>query len=367
MKEEGKKEKKEKENKDKEKKNEKKDEKKSGKRESVVNVKKISKVPVPQKTSRSLSEIMSAEAFRSSSLLVTLTLIVVFGTVLLVLVTILIASFRLPLLTMASNNFLAGPVCMVLGCCLGILLAITGFFLVCKKHFNLYIGLAMFSLLAFTFQLVAVVFAFLLRDNIDSDFNKVNVEAEMALAAQNSDRMDVWDTIQSRYQCCGGRGNSGFLQWEDHLNGTYPDSCCTVSYPDCGRQAHRTLQNDYTATVYERIHVRGCITVVGGALREQVMPLLLGWGLIGVLVCLAELMLLFLCLLFAQHLRRSSLGGRARLAEVGDTTGDNCPVHGERKVSTMSTMSNMSTMSRHSNVSSSSVHTNGARRGSVAH
>ena len=33
---------------------------------------------------------------------------------------------------------------------------------------------------------------------------------------------------QSRYQCCGGRGNSGFLQWEEHLNGTYPDSCCTV-------------------------------------------------------------------------------------------------------------------------------------------
>merc|ERR1712179_186750 len=126
---------------------------------------------------------MSAEAFRSSSLLVTLTLIVVFGTVLLVLVTILIASFRLPLLTMASNNFLAGPIFMVLGCCLGILLATTGFFLVCKKHFSLYICLAMFSLVAFTFQLVAVVFAFLLRDNIHSDFNKVNVEAEMELAA----------------------------------------------------------------------------------------------------------------------------------------------------------------------------------------
>jgi hypothetical protein len=55
--------------------------------------------------------------------------------------------------------------------------------------------------------------------------------------------------------------------------------------------------------VYERLHVRGCITVVGRALQDRVMPLLLGWGLIGLVVALAQLLLLFLCLLFAQHLR----------------------------------------------------------------
>ena len=65
------------------------------------------------------------------------------------------------------------------------------------------------------------------------------------------------------------------------------------SYPDCGRQAGRSLQ----AEVYERIHVRGCLTVVGRALQDHVMPLLLAWGLLGLLVALAELMLLALCLL----------------------------------------------------------------------
>ena len=83
------------------------------------------------------------------------------------------------------------------------------------------------------------------------------------------------------------------------------------SYPDCGRQARRTLE---TTSVYERIHVRGCISVVGRALEHHVMPMLLAWGLLGIMVGLAELLLLFLCLLFANHLR--SGGGHTRLTSA---------------------------------------------------
>ena len=81
-----------------------------------------------------------------------------------------------------------------------------------------------------------------------------------------------------------------------------------ASYPDCGRQARRTLE---TTSVYERIHVRGCISVVGRALEEHVMPMLMAWGLLGIMVALAELLLLFLCLLFANHLRSGA--GHTRL------------------------------------------------------
>ena len=78
-----------------------------------------------------------------------------------------------------------------------------------------------------------------------------------------------------------------------------------LSYPDCGRQARRTLE---TQSVYERIHVRGCISVVGRALEVHAMPMLLAWGLLGIIVGLAELLLLFLCLLFANHLRSGGTG-----------------------------------------------------------
>ena len=89
------------------------------------------------------------------------------------------------------------------------------------------------------------------------------------------------------------------------MNGTYPDSCCTVKYPDCGRQAHRTLGSDFANTVYERIHAQGCITAVKEVLEVSVNPILLAWGVIGVILALTELGVVFMCLLFILHSRRS--------------------------------------------------------------
>lgn len=269
-----------------------------------------------------ISQLMDADGFRMTSLLITLTLIIVLSTVLLVIAAIFLGSFRLHLLTMASSNFLASPVIMIISSFLSIILAITGFVLVLKKRHNLYLLLAMFALLVFLLQIISVVFSFLLRGNINSDFNKVNVDAELRAASLDNSTMAVWDALQIRYKCCGGRGNAGFNEWESHLNGTYPDSCCTVKYPGCGRQAHRTLESDFTQTVYERIHVKGCITSIKQSLEEYVMPLLLAWGLIGVAVLLAELMIVFLCLLFQVHQRRrETRGTRLQLDMAGQTSG----------------------------------------------
>jgi len=269
-----------------------------------------------------------------TSLLTPLTLIIVMSTVLLVVAAIFVGSFRLQLLTMASSNFLASPIMMIMSSCLSIILAVSGFILVLKKQFTLYIGLAGLGLLVLLLQIIAVIFSFLLIDNVDSDFNKVNVDAELRKAAENPTAMAVWDTLQIRYKCCGGRGNSGFNEWELYLNGTYPDSCCTVKYPGCGRQAHRTLESDFTQTVYERIHVKGCITAIKQSLEEYVMPLLLAWGLIGLMVVLAELLVILFCFLFTWHIRRREARGTRLQLETN--TGDSCPVHGGKKVSTAS-------------------------------
>ena len=88
------------------------------------------------------------------------------------------------------------------------------------------------------------------------------------------------------------------------MNGTYPDSCCTVKYPDCGRQAHRTLGSDFASTVFERIHAVGCLTAVQSSLEESVNPLLLAWGVMGVGVALAEMAVVVMCILFVLHSRR---------------------------------------------------------------
>jgi len=293
--------------------------------------KKLSTASNSTQSSSRFSTMLDREGFHMTSLLVPLTLIIVLSTVLLVVAAIFVGSFRLQLLTMASGNFLASPVLMIMSSCFSIVLAIVGFVVVLKKQLNLYTALGCLGLVVFLLHLVAVIFSFLLRDNVDSDFNKVNVDAQLSKAAHDNATMAVWDALQIRYKCCGGRGNSGFNEWESHLNGTYPDSCCTVKYPGCGRQAHRTLESDFTQTVYERIHVKGCVTAIKQSLEEYVMPLLLAWGLIGLMVLLAELAVILLCVVFTWHLKRRETRG-TRL-QLENSSGDSCPVHGGRKIS----------------------------------
>ena len=100
----------------------------------------------PESSSR-LSDLLDREGFRMTTLLVPLTLIIVLSTVLLVVAAIFVGSFRLQLLTMASGNFLASPVLMIISSCLSIILAISGIIIVLKKQFNIYIAFACLGLM----------------------------------------------------------------------------------------------------------------------------------------------------------------------------------------------------------------------------
>ena len=251
-----------------------------------------------KKPASSLPCVPAREGCRLSFLLFPLAMIIVLSTVLLVLAAIFLGNFRIQLLTLASNNFIVTPILMILASGLSILLAIVSFIVLLKKQLKLYLTLACISMLVFFLQTIAVILSFIVIDNVDSDINKVNVAAELSKAAQDVSAMAVWDALQIRYACCGGRGNRGYSEWESHLNGTYPDSCCTVRYTGCGHQASRTQ------AMYERIHTRGCITTIKQSLEEHVVPLLLAWGAIGIVVVLAELVVILLCLLFSWNQRQ---------------------------------------------------------------
>jgi hypothetical protein len=88
----------------------------------VVTIKKGSASQLEPKPSARdrLDAVLEAERFRLSSLMVSLALIIVFSAIILVICCILISSFKLPLLTMASENFRAAPVIMVIASCLSI-------------------------------------------------------------------------------------------------------------------------------------------------------------------------------------------------------------------------------------------------------
>jgi len=241
-----------------------------------------------------LQELSESEGFHLASLLVPLVIILVLSTVLLVMAAFFLGSFRLQLLGLASGYYVTAPVMMVVSSFLSILVALAGLTALHKKQVTLYIFLSCLTLLVLLLLILATVLTFLLSSTGVTSVNKVNVDAELRSAVSDSGSMSVWASLQSRYKCCGGRGSAGYKAWEVVMTGGYPDSCCTVQYPGCGGQAGGG------GAVHERIYVRGCITTIKQVLSDYVIPLLLSWGVIGVIVVIVELLLIVLYLLYAR-------------------------------------------------------------------
>ena len=94
-----------------------------------------------------------------------------------------------------------------------------------------------------------------------------------------------WEEVQEVYQCCGLTGESGYHHWLPLL----PDSCCTLKYPDCGRDALATLSSDFANTFSERIFTTGCVTVFRAVMEQTLTPLFISLGVLALLLSLAQL------------------------------------------------------------------------------
>ena len=67
-----------------------------------------------------------------------------------------------------------------------------------KTHYLLNFANALFSGLLALMLVVSVVLSFMIRDNIEHDINKVNVEEELGKAVRDVDLMNIWDSLQER-------------------------------------------------------------------------------------------------------------------------------------------------------------------------
>ena len=163
-----------------------------------------------------------------------------------------------------------------------------------KKQYNIFFALSGLAALVLILVLVSVILSFLVKSDIENQLNKVNVVRTLSRAVEEPAVMRLWDSLQTRYQCCGVLGSSGYKNWEPHLNGSYPDSCCVTSYPNCGRDAHKSLESDFSQTVYTRLQVRGCMTTVKHILDQFVSPLLTTFSVLALV--LSSLLLTIICL-----------------------------------------------------------------------
>ena len=81
---------------------------------------------------------------------------------------------------MVSNNFLSGPVVMILGSCVTLVLVGSGYLSLRRKQYYFYLINSTLGVTLIAILVVAIIFSFILHDNIEHDINKVNVKEQLS-------------------------------------------------------------------------------------------------------------------------------------------------------------------------------------------
>ena len=169
------------------------------------------------------------------------------------------AAVQIYLLSVLSSQFLVCPLLLLVSSVAGLGSSVLGVSQLGRRSRRLVPLQGLSSLLALGLTVSAGVSTALLLGAGTADLDLVAKNGSLVLKEG-----EVWEVVQATYQCCGLTGQAGHEQWVGVLEDSerYPDSCCTLKYPGCGRHAWQTLQSDFANTFSERIFSTGCITVI---------------------------------------------------------------------------------------------------------
>ena len=142
----------------------------------------------------------------------------------------LLGSYDLHLLTVASSHFLITPVLLVISSALHVGLSMILVVWILRKPSAIIKVSSIIVLLVIIFHLVVTSLIVYLLVTMDNSVAKINMSEQLEAAVSDEAVMAAWADLQTRHQCCGGRGNAGHEDWPRMTGGSYPDSCCTVHY-----------------------------------------------------------------------------------------------------------------------------------------
>ena len=142
----------------------------------------------------------------------------------------LLGSYNLHLLTVASSHFLITPVLLVISSALHVGLSMILVVWILRKPSAIIKVSSIIVLLVIIFHLVVTSLIVYLLVTMDNSVAKINMSEQLEAAVSDEAVMAAWADLQTRHQCCGGRGNAGHEDWPRMTGGSYPDSCCTVHY-----------------------------------------------------------------------------------------------------------------------------------------
>ena len=83
-------------------------------------------------------------------------------------------------------------------------------------------------------------------------------------------------------------------------NFSVPDTCCHTVAPNCGHYIFK----DSTEQILQKIFVHGCLTVLQDQLENDVVPMMVGYAVVGVILALVELITIVLASAFVAQITR---------------------------------------------------------------
>ena len=162
------------------------------------------------------------------------------------------------LFSFLNPGLLVSPLLLLVSSITGLASSVLGVSLVIRRGRRLLTLHGLTSVLALSLTLAGLLSAAILVSGSTTTDLETFAQNTSVLQEENVTRsLEMWEVVQEQYQCCGVIGESGYEDWLPLL----PDSCCTIKYPHCGRDALATLNSDFANTFYDRIFPTGCLTV----------------------------------------------------------------------------------------------------------
>lgn len=248
------------------------------------------------------------------ALVVTNLILLVTSTILIFLGSVLVHFYHLPTISFVNALFAVVPNLMV---GVGVVLLMVSMVGLVVVGMQSKIALIVYSvLMAFTcvLQVASVFTTAELRTHVrekilDAGGYNDKLKSYYTDEAFKSD----WDTLQRDYSCCGIISDNGYQDWQNIIDTSssryssdsssqmsVPDSCCYDEQESCGANIFNLQQLD----VYKKIHTYGCLTLLSHRFDRDLIPVLVGYMVVGVILALLQLLGLAMAASYAAAIRR---------------------------------------------------------------
>ncbi|XP_068123752.1 CD63 antigen [Hyperolius riggenbachi] len=151
-------------------------------------------------------------------------------------------------LAIKSASASGAPIVLIV---VGVVIFFISFFGCCgaaKENYCMVTTFAVLLVFIFLIEIAAAISGYVFRNQFQTVYRD-SFNSSMANYTHSNTAKEEIDGIQQTFQCCGGANATDWIGTEQFKTKGYPDSCCKVIAPDCGKN----VTNIYTTGCFDGI------------------------------------------------------------------------------------------------------------------